>query len=140
MDIAAVIDSGQPESATLEYTSEAADNNSILKEIVALANSEGGTIIVGIREQGGTIADVEDVSDPSGLEAALQNQLASNVEPRLDVEFIQHEYEGNQLIEISVPSAESLHSAHLSKPVFPVRRGSTTTYLHGLNLARAWLH
>lgn len=138
MDIATLVDSKRPESTTLEYKSTDAHIDGILKEIVALANNEGGSVIVGIYEEDGEIIEIGDVKTPSRFEESIQNKLGEDVEPRLEVDFIYHKYNGNRIVEISVPSVELLRSVDLNKPFFPIRQGSTTTYLHGHDLMRLY--
>lgn len=139
MDISELLESGQPESPTLEYKSTDAHPDSIIREIIALANNKGGTIIIGAREENGDIVEIEGVQDPSGLEENIQNQLATKVEPRTEIEFQICKYNAKQVVGISVEPYRLLRSVEIhNRPVFPIRQGSTTAYLHGMDLARAY--
>lgn len=139
MDIPELLKSGQPESSTLEYKSTGAHADSIIREIIALANNKGGTIIIGAREEEGDRVEIEDVQNSSRLEENIQNQLATKVEPRTEIEFQTCKYEDKQVVGIVVESYRLLRSVDINnRPVFPIRQGSTTTYLHGMDLARAY--
>jgi len=138
MDAIEAIELEAPESTTLEYKSTDDHIDGILKEIVAFANNGGGTIVVGVKEEDGKIVEIQDVSDPAGFEEGLQQRLGSKVEPRTEIDFQVNRHSGKRIVEITVPSYDLLRSVDINKPTFPMRQGSTTTYLHGLNLARAY--
>jgi len=144
MDIYELIESGISEGERLEYKSTEAHRDKILKELVGLANKEGGRVIIGIEEDDGDIENVEDVAsagDPDGLEESLHNAIRNRVEPVLELSYDTVEYDSNTLIDISVNNATVLHSLRVNgKPTFPIRYGSTTRHLSGFELARAYGH
>ncbi|AUG49533.1 hypothetical protein BVU17_18295 (plasmid) [Haloarcula taiwanensis] len=144
MDVSELIEAEIRENEQLEYKSTSARPSGIVKELVALANQEGGRVIVGVDDSDGKIATVEDVEangDPGGLEEALHNSIRDTVDPVIELEFGTVEYQSKTLIEIAVEDANVLHSWRPSgKPTFPIRHGSTTRYLSGFEIARAYGH
>lgn len=106
---------GQEESSNLEFKRVAALDNTdgkkseLVKDVVALANAAGGTIVYGIVEGDGGVAAALDVgtkTDPLWIEQVLD----SNIEPRIAgviVARIALET-GGHAIAIEVPQATSL--------------------------------
>lgn len=140
MDLMEVINSESMENEELEYKSSDDHSDSILRELVALANNGGGRLIVGIKEEDGEIVGIEDVTengDPSGLEESLQNQIRDKVEPPIRLNYELARYDSKTLVDISVSNEEQIHSLEINgKPVFPMRHGSTTGYLGFHDLSR----
>ncbi|MFD1569390.1 AlbA family DNA-binding domain-containing protein [Halorubrum laminariae] len=140
MELAELIDAEAMESEDLEYKSADDHSESILRELVSLANNGGGRLIVGIKENDGEIVKIEDVTengDPSGLEESLQNQIRDKVEPPIRLNYELAHYDSKTLVEISVSNEEEIHSLEINgKPVFPMRHGSTTGYLGCHDLSR----
>lgn len=144
MDVYELIESEISEGERLEYKSTEAHPDKILKELVGLANKEGGRVIIGIEEDDGDIENIEDVAyagDPDGLEELLHNAIRDKVEPVLELSYDTVAYDSNTLIDISVNNATVLHSLRVNgRPTFPIRYGSTTRHLSGFELARAYGH
>lgn len=144
MDISELVEDGVSEGEKLEYKSTDAHPDGIVKELVALANHKGGRVIVGIRENDGDIEAIEDVEsggNPSGLEETLHNLIRDNVKPVFELTYDTAEYDSKTLIDISVGNEGALHSwSGTGKPTFPIRHGSTTRYLSGFEIARAYGH
>lgn len=137
MNISTILEDGVIEHKRLEYKSADARPASIVKQLVAMANRDGGQVIVGVKENDGEIVALQDVNsegNPSGLEEALHNSIRDNVEPVIELDFELVEHNSKTLISISVTNSDRLHSFADNKPVFPIRHGSTTRYLSGLEL------
>lgn len=140
MDIDDIIDSNQPEDISLEYKHPAAEPVSITKELVALANSGGGQLILGIEEDKGEIIEIHDIENPLGVAESIQQTIRECVQPRLPVQSGVVEYNGakddwngHRLLSFSSKSGARIFSFRESgsKIVFPYRLGSTTDYMNG---------
>lgn len=79
-----------PEGMDLEfkealYGGADKDRREFLKDVTALANTAGGHLVIGVREDGGAAAALAPVtgSDADGEKQRLENMLLASVEPRL---------------------------------------------------------
>ncbi len=111
--IADICASAWPESSTLEFKRDAPgnsdkDKHELLKDISALANSDGGDIVFGINELNGVAAEVS----PLGSEAAdalirrITQTVESGVEPRiLGLQFLPIDVSGGYVLVVRVPSS-----------------------------------
>lgn len=86
------------ESETVELKSVVVDD--IKKEIIAFANSDGGTLYIGIRDDG----EVVGLDDPDGTALQVSNMVRNSIKP--DVTMFLHyktiEEAGKKIIEINV--------------------------------------
>lgn len=86
------------ESETLELKAEVTDD--IKKEIVAFANSNGGSLYVGVRDNGEVIG----LEDPDGTSLQISNMVRDAIKPDVTM-FIHYktiEDNGKNIIEVSV--------------------------------------
>ena len=86
------------ESETVELKSIVVDD--IKKEIIAFANSDGGKLFVGVRNDGEVIG----LDDPDGAALQISNMVRDSIKP--DVTMFLHyqtiEEDGKKIIEVSV--------------------------------------
>ena len=86
------------ESETVELKSVVVDD--IKKEIIAFANSDGGTLYIGVRDDGEAVG----LDDPDGTALQVSNMVRDSIKP--DVTMFLHyktiEEAGNKIIEINV--------------------------------------
>ncbi len=86
------------ESETVELKSVAADD--IKKEIIAFANTDGGTLYIGVKDDGEVIG----LDDPDGTALQVSNMVRDSIKP--DVTMFLHyktiEEAGKKIIEINV--------------------------------------
>ena len=86
------------ESETVELKSAVADD--IKKEIIAFANSDGGKLYIGVRDDG----EVAGLDDPDGTALQVSNMVRDSIKP--DITMFLHyqtiEEDGKKIIEISV--------------------------------------
>lgn len=77
----------RPEGRTHEYKRDLSSLRSVLKTLVAFANTAGGTLVVG-RDDGGTVTGL---SDPDDDAERLANAVADGIAPALlpDIETVQ---------------------------------------------------
>jgi hypothetical protein len=80
--------------------------NAILRDIVAMANTNGGTVYVGVK------ADPKGlpvgVSDPDGASATLRTEIQRKITPPLEVEITTVETHGRPVLQLSVPLGEDV--------------------------------
>ncbi len=100
-----------PEGKTLEFKRDLSSMKSILKTLVAFANTAGGTLIIG-REDDGSIVGVDDVFDS---EERLTNVIADSIYPFLMAEIETTSVEGKPLLVVRV--------AHWSGPFYIKTKG-----------------
>ena len=111
------------ESATLEFKEALPGKNELAKLIGALANSEGGRILVGVGDRG-QIVGIE-WSDETGR--FIAEVATNNCQPPIRVKIEPLEVEGKRLICIEVPQAEGM--LHSAGGRFYIRVGSTNRLL-----------
>lgn len=70
----------RPEGKTLEFKRNLASPDSVLRAIVAFANTAGGTLLIGVEDR---TRHVRGVSDPLDLEERLANLISDRIAPRL---------------------------------------------------------
>lgn len=140
MDISERIERGDPEDSRLEYKSKEVDNQKIALELAAMANSQGGSLILGVRENNdGEPELIQNVSNPHERVEAVTNVIYDRVEPNLDFNSDMPRVDGNTLVAFTVDQASTLHSflhSRIDEPVFPVRRNTRVGYLHGHEVAQ----
>jgi len=139
MEFSERIDRGDPEDSRLEYKDKDADNPDIARELAAMANSQGGSLVLGIRENDDGEPDViQDVPYPHQRVEAVTNVIYDRVEPNLEFDTDTPQVEGNTVVGFIVDQSNTLHSFRNSKidePVFPVRRNTRVGYMHGHEVA-----
>lgn len=88
--IEALVAGSAAESATLEFKSApyAPDHDGVrefLKDVTALANTAGGWILVGVKEEGGAASELQPLAADTidGLKLRLESLLQAAVEPRI---------------------------------------------------------
>lgn len=89
------------ESEILDYKEELINENSLLKEITAFANTRGGYLIFGVTEteKGGSPKDINGLENNSDLNLErLEQIILSNIYPRIGIQFSQ---------KISIPHTEN---------------------------------
>jgi hypothetical protein len=125
----------EPEDLHLEYTSKKATSHKIARELAAFANAEGGTIVVGIRDdENGSPDEIEDVRNTDDIARSASDVLYERVAPPLDFDSELIEIDSCTLLSLSVSPSEDLRSYEhkgIEEPVFPVRRQTEVRYLSG---------
>jgi ATP-dependent DNA helicase RecG len=66
------------ENSFVEFKIEKVDNAKLAKEMVAFANSRGGTLLIGVKDNG----QIEGISAPQ-LEQRIMNIAASSIYPSI---------------------------------------------------------
>jgi hypothetical protein len=80
--------------------------HAILRDVVAMANTNGGTVYVGVKSD--PKAPPIGVSDPDEAIAALRTEIQRKITPSLDVKITTVETHGQQVLQLSVPLGENV--------------------------------
>lgn len=135
MDLGRPISQQERETRELEYKSRRAEYDDITRELVAFANTVGGVLILGVREENGDIKEIQNIDAPQDVEEGIQNVINSSVEPAIEVQSEISEIDEKTIIGFLVKQSDRLHSIKISgRPCFPYRQGSRTTYLNGYEI------
>ena len=109
----------QGENSSVEFKEYGVKAESLAKEMVAFANSQGGVILLGVTDQGG----ITGIPTDFAIEEWVMNIVRDRVIPALDVKFNQHTFENKILAEIIVPKGKDKPYQTAGK--YFVRVGST---------------
>ena len=110
----------QGENNAVEFKSAAVTADSIAKKIVAFANTLGGSILIGVEDNG----QVSGVNNPSQVEEWVTNICRQNVIPPLQVLIHVEKQDDLSVIHIEVPKGKD-KPYQTNKNQYLVRVGST---------------
>ncbi len=80
--------------------------NAILRDIVAMANTNGGTIYVGVKAD--PKAPPVGIADPEEAIATLKTEIQRKITPPLDVAITTVETQGRPVLQLSVPAGRDV--------------------------------
>jgi hypothetical protein len=80
--------------------------HAVMRDVVALANTNGGTVYVGVRADPKVLP--VGISDPDEATALLKAEIQRKITPPLDVEITTVETHGRPVLQLSVPLGEDL--------------------------------
>lgn len=89
----------QGENHALEFKSAQVHPDSLARELVALANTHGGVILLGVEDSG----EIAGVPTDKNYEEWVTNIARENVIPALDVRITRHWHTEKQVLQIDVP-------------------------------------
>ena len=121
----------QGENNAVEFKSTAVTADSIAKEIVAFANTLGGSILIGVEDNG----HVSGVNNPSQVEEWVTNICRQNVIPPLQVLIHVEKQDDLSVIHIEVPKGKD-KPYQTNKNQYLVRVGSTNRTASPQELSR----
>ena len=121
----------QGENASIEFKEQFVRPESLAKEIIALANTQGGVILVGISDQGKIIG----VDSEGNAIEHVTNIARNNVIPPIELEIEQISYQEKPLIVITVPKGKDKPYQTLNHQ-FLIRVGSTNRVASQTELMR----
>lgn len=110
----------QGENAAIEFKEIVARPESLAKEIVAFANTQGGTLLLGVADDGKIIG----INDDKNHEEYLANIARNNVIPAIDIEIQKIVVENKNIIAVSIPKGKDKPYQTLNNQ-FLIRIGST---------------
>lgn len=88
----------QGEHQQLDFKFEISDSKKIARTLAAFANTDGGKLLIGVKDNG-TIAGIRSVEEYHMLEAAAQMYC----KPEIDFEAKEWKIEGKTVLEIDIP-------------------------------------
>lgn len=112
-------------------------------DVAALANARGGVIVLGIRDENDTAAELTPVALGGGEEGRIRQVIASHVAPvpaGISVTPVAGDVEGRGFYLVAVPrSPRAPHAVRVNDGLrYPVRSGTTTRYLSESEVAEAY--
>jgi ATP-dependent DNA helicase RecG len=118
MNIADLLQQG--ENASIEFKETWPRVESLAKEIVAFANTHGGTLLLGISDNG----EVQGLQDNKNAEQYFANLARNNIIPAIDLSVETRLLEGKKIVIISIPKGKDKPYQTLNHQ-FLIRIGST---------------
>ncbi|HXA55441.1 MAG TPA: RNA-binding domain-containing protein [Solirubrobacteraceae bacterium] len=112
------------EGPRLDFKRDLSSPKSVLKDIVAFANTAGGTVVIGLEDDGSVVG----VADPLREEERLSSKISDGIEPQLLPEIYAVSHGEQELLVVEVahhPAPFYLRSEGSDRGVY-VRRGSTS--------------
>ena len=108
----------------MDFKRDLSSRKSVLKDIVAFANTAGGVVVVGIDDDGSVVG----VADPLREEERLSSSISDGIEPQLLPEIYAASYGEHELLVVEVshhPAPFYLKADGPERGVY-VRLGSTS--------------
>jgi len=138
-DVRSLIQSRIEEGLTLEYKEEVdRDSKDIAKDISAFANTEGGTIIYGVKSQDKIAIDLNWLENV-GVDERIQNIAMTTIHPRLEevkVIRIPNPENGSQTVYV-VDIPKSPNQPHMVFNRYYIRRGSVSSAMEDAEVKSA---
>jgi hypothetical protein len=129
------------EDQTLEFKRELGSNKEIAKDICAFANSQGGLILYGIREEDGRPVEIVG-TDPQGAVELIDNVVATAISPRVKVLTKYIPIPNTDKAVLAVFVTESDQKPHMVSSYedrrFYIRRNATNIKMDELEIAEAY--
>lgn len=138
-DIQSLIQNRIEESITLEYKQEPdRENKEIAKDVSALANTEGGTLIYGIQSKDKIPISINWLAG-SGIEERIQNVVMTTINPRLEgirvIRIPNPDNSSQAIFIVNIP--KSLHAPHMVSNRYYIRRGSVSSPMEDIDVKSA---
>jgi hypothetical protein len=108
------------ESQELEFKKERGDGFTIIQTIIAFANSNKGTVLIGVDDNGTLVG-----TDPESDKKKIVEWIERKCDPPVIVSFDTVSIDDKKLLAVSVPMGVHLPHVHRDNGVIYVRRGST---------------
>lgn len=113
------------ESETLDYKEEIENSDKgkrdFSKDVCAFANTEGGDLVIGVKEQNFAPAEFPGIDSPTEEEARLTDIIVSRIEPRIhgiSFKAIDIEENGKKLLIVRIPKSYNGPHFENSKRIF----------------------
>jgi ATP-dependent DNA helicase RecG len=121
----------QGENNAIEFKSEGVSTDSLAKEIVAFANTQGGSILIGVEDNGA----ISGIHTHPKIEEWIANIARQNVVPPIQVSTIIETLQNRQVAHIIVPKGKD-KPYQTNKNQYLVRVGSTNRTASAQELLR----
>ena len=89
---------GEAESTVIEWKQSLAETDEVIEAAAAFANTEGGSIIIGVSPEGEVIG----IQSGKGTVETLVNKIAQNTDPKLHPNVTVEEIDGKELLVVEV--------------------------------------
>ncbi|MCL0095256.1 ATP-binding protein [Dehalococcoidia bacterium] len=139
-DIYRLIDDRIEEGLTLKYKKDLGNNHDIAKEVCALANSEGGTLIYGVISKDRIPTGLSWI-EGDNVEERIQNVISASIQPKFDglCVFPYPNPDGHKqaVFVVEVPRSPSM--PHMTNSRYYKRRGSVSSPMEHDEIKNAML-
>lgn len=125
----------QGENQFIEFKEQKVHPDSIAKEMAAFANTQGGTILIGISDQAGICG----VDDSKNWEEWVANISRHNIIPAIQADCLIVEIDGNKIVVIDIPKGSD-KPYQTNKNLYHIRIGSTSRVASQAELMRMFQH
>jgi len=125
----------QGENSSVEFKLQEVHPDSIAKEIVAFANTQGGTILFGVDDTGAVIG----IDDSKNWEAWIANIARNNIVPSIHVGYNKIKIKGKCIGIVDVPKGQD-KPYQTSRNYYFIRIGSTSRTATQGELMRMFQH
>lgn len=105
-DLSTLLHNG--ESERVEFKTSLADSKRIVETVAAMATLGGGTILVGVRDDG----EVVGFESGQGALEQLSQRILAGTDPRVYVRVSTEAFEGRSILRIEVPPGDGPHLAN----------------------------
>lgn len=128
----------------LDYKTTVEDSKGIAKDVAAMANAEGGIILIGIRTdekpgKPGIPVEIVGVTDPEGIISQISKRCANAIKPRLVPDMFHYSIPDNPdkfIVLLRIP--ESVEAPHwlgtADSCTIPIRVNDFTVHTDGIKL------
>lgn len=116
--IVRIIDQGETE--TVEFKETIGDGFTTIQSVVAFANTSGGQILVGVKDNSSITG-----TDPILDEKRTREWIEARCDPPISVAFSSVEMSGVKILTVQVPKGSNRPYQHRDNGIFYVRRGAT---------------
>lgn len=128
-----LINSGEGEK--VEFKQELPGHKAnIVKEILSIANTDGGKILMGVSDDG----EVVGVDDKQSMKERIRDLVKGHTRRRIPIDIESRKIEDDQILMIEVPRADELPYAS-GDGVFYIRNGPQRDQMSGLDLEE-WIN
>jgi ATP-dependent DNA helicase RecG len=114
----------QGENSAVEFKSQNVRSESIAKELVALSNAQGGTILIGVEDDG----TVSGVDNPEKVEEFITNIARTSTIPSVEIEIYSASYDVYNIVFVNVVKGKD-RPYQTNNNQFLTRVGSTNRAL-----------
>jgi ATP-dependent DNA helicase RecG len=126
---------GLGEDSKWEFKSEIPHPDNLSSEIVSMANSEGGNIILGVSDKGEPFPLLDEKGVMDEATALVENISRQNIEPSLLLTWEKFKIEGHTILAIKVPKGSD-RPYRTNKGVYYLRVGASKRLISRTELAR----
>ncbi|MEW6102212.1 MAG: RNA-binding domain-containing protein [bacterium] len=123
------------EDSKWEFKSDIPHPDDLSAEIVAMANSEGGTILLGVSDKGEALATLDEKKAMDRATQLIENISQNNIEPSLLLTWEKLKINGHTILAIRIPKGLD-RPYRTNKGVYYIRVGASKRIISRQELAR----